>query len=55
MESPKHYRNMVHLTKWLSPSAAAWCIAHCRFDGIYPAEGIDLSRFDPDGAPEATT
>src|ERR1019366_4866410 len=38
---PKHYRNMVHLTKWLSPSAAAWCIAHCRFDG--------------DGAPEATT
>jgi hypothetical protein len=47
---PKHYRNMVHLT-----AAAAWCIAHCRFDGIYPAEGIDLSRFDRDGAPEATT
>ncbi|PNE09850.1 MAG: hypothetical protein CR217_17735 [Beijerinckiaceae bacterium] len=50
---PKHYRNIALLTKWLSPAAAAWCVTHCRFDGIYPAEGIDLSRADR--APEAAT
>ncbi len=50
---PKQYRNIALLTKWLSPAAAAWCVTHCRFDGIYPAEGIDLSRADR--APEAAT
>ncbi len=40
---PKHYGNMVQITSWLSPAAAEWCIQHCRFDEIYPAEKIILN------------
>jgi hypothetical protein len=41
---PKHYGNMVQLTEWLSPAAAAWCREHCRFDDLYPGAGIPLHR-----------
>ncbi len=51
---PKHYRNMLQLTEWLSPAAAAWCQAHSRFEATYPAEGIDLSRSEQANVPEAT-
>ena len=44
MNLPKHYRNMVQLTEWLSPIAAAWCQTHCRFSAVYPAEGLVLAR-----------
>jgi len=41
---PKHYENMVRLTEWLSPAAAAWCRTHCRFSAIYPSGGVVLAR-----------
>lgn len=51
---PKHYRNMVQITEWLSPAAAAWCREHSRFEATCPAEGIKLSRDDRDRAAEVT-
>ena len=39
----KHYTNMVALTEWLSPAAAAWCNSHCRFNEVYPHERIELT------------
>jgi len=51
---PKHYRNIVELTGWLSPVAAQWCAANSRFPQVYPAERITLHRNgDPDDAPTA--
>lgn len=41
---PNHYRNMLQLTEWLSPAAAAWCRTHCRFDALYPPGGVVLAR-----------
>lgn len=41
---PKHYRNMIEITEWLSPAAAAWCNEHCRFPTIYPSERITLKK-----------
>ena len=38
----KHYGNIVAMTEWLSPPAAAWCRAHCRFEKVYPQERIAL-------------
>ena len=43
---PKHYANMVQITGWLSPVAAGWCRAHCRFDAVYPADGLQLARIE---------
>lgn len=39
---PKHYGNIVQMISWLSPVAADWCRAHCRFQSLYPVEGITL-------------
>jgi hypothetical protein len=44
----KHYANMVTLTEWLSPAAAAWCNSHCRFNEVYPEERIVLATVPPD-------
>lgn len=38
----KHYGNIVTMTEWLSPAAASWCRAHCRFESVYPQERIAL-------------
>lgn len=38
----KHYGNIVQMISWLSPVAADWCRAHCRFQSLYPVEGITL-------------
>ncbi|MDP2618686.1 MAG: Abi family protein [Hyphomicrobiales bacterium] len=39
---PRHYANMLQITEWLSPPAAAWCHEHCRFPEVYPSERIRL-------------
>ncbi|MCW2308952.1 Abi family protein [Rhodobium gokarnense] len=39
---PKHYSNIVEITGWLSPPAAAWCSEHCRFDEVHPPDRIVL-------------
>ncbi|SFB57058.1 Abi-like protein [Rhizobium sp. NFR07] len=41
---PKRYESMVEMTGWLSPAAAAWGQAHCRFLKVYPAEPIVLHQ-----------
>ena len=41
---PKHHGNIVRITRWLSPAAAAWCDRHSRFGAVYPAGGIVLAR-----------
>ena len=38
----KHYANILQLIIWLSPVAADWCRAYCRFESIYPVEGVVL-------------
>ncbi|MFK4259923.1 Abi family protein [Agrobacterium tumefaciens] len=38
----KHYANIMQMTGWLSPVAADWCKAYCRFEGLYPEDGIKL-------------
>lgn len=43
---PKHYQNIIEITEWLSPPAANWCRAHCRFSEVHPAERIHLIRGD---------
>ncbi len=40
---PKHYANIVQITGWLSPAAAAWCRAQSRFEAVCPAERISLA------------
>lgn len=40
----KHYRNIVQITRWLSPVAADWTDSHSRFHEVYPREGVDLKR-----------
>lgn len=42
----KHYGNIIAMTEWLSPPAAAWCRAHCRFEDVYPQERIVLHNAD---------
>ncbi|QPC86834.1 hypothetical protein GA830_08845 [Mesorhizobium sp. NBSH29] len=39
---PKHYANILELTGWLSPVAADWCKATCRFESLYPEQGVSL-------------
>lgn len=39
----KHHNKMVELTGWLSPSAAAWCRTHSRFQEVHPAERVLLA------------
>ena len=39
---PKHYGNIVGITRWLSPAAAAWSERHSRFPEVFPADGIAL-------------
>lgn len=41
---PQHHENMVQLTRWFSPEAAEWCLEHCRFQEIYPKDGIILEK-----------
>lgn len=41
---PKHYQNMLQLTRWLSPDAADWSIHHSRFEEVYPDEPIALVK-----------
>ena len=41
---PKHYGNIVGITRWLSPVAAAWSERHSRFPEVFPEEGIALHR-----------
>jgi hypothetical protein len=40
---PKHYGNIINLTRWLSTVAAEWCLAHSRFEQVYPKNRIELS------------
>lgn len=35
---PKHHDNILMLTGWLSPAAAAWCRQHSRFPSVHPGE-----------------
>lgn len=44
----KHYANIIQMTSWLSPVAADWCRAYCRFESLYPVEGIDLHSDKPE-------
>lgn len=46
---PKHYGNIVRITRWLSPAAFAWSERHSRFPEVLPAEGIVLQRPDSTG------
>lgn len=39
---PKHYANILQMIAWLSPVAADWCRAYCRFQSLYPVEGVAL-------------
>ena len=39
---PKHYGNILRVTRWLSPAAADWCEQHSRFLAVYPPRGIVL-------------
>ncbi len=39
---PKHYGNILQMISWLSPVAADWCRAYCRFQSLYPVEGVNL-------------
>lgn len=39
---PKHYNNMLTVTRWLSPDAADWCSHHSRFLGVHPVARIEL-------------
>ncbi len=41
---PKHYAKTLELTSWLSPAAADWCRACCRFDHVHPPGRIDLHQ-----------
>ena len=41
---PRHHANMADLTEWLSPAAAEWCRAHCRFAAVWPADGVKLAQ-----------
>jgi len=41
---PKHYGNIVQLTRWLSPPAADWCETHSRFPAIHPENRIALAK-----------
>ncbi|MCB9957270.1 MAG: Abi family protein [Rhodospirillaceae bacterium] len=34
----KHYANMLQVTEWLSPAAAAWCRQYSRFPAVHPPE-----------------
>lgn len=38
----KHYANILQMTGWLSPVAADWCRAYCRFESLYPVDGVAL-------------
>jgi hypothetical protein len=38
----KHHTNMINLTEWVAPAAAAWCRSIDRFDQVYPSERIQL-------------
>ncbi|RMC62511.1 Abi family protein [Sinorhizobium meliloti] len=38
----KHYANILQMTGWLSPVAADWCRAYCRFESLYPVDGVVL-------------
>lgn len=40
---PKHYHNIVQITRWLSPAAADWCVEHNRFLIVHPANRITLA------------
>ena len=40
---PKHYENILQLTRWLSPAAAGWCERYSRFPEVYPDEPIVLA------------
>jgi len=40
----KHYRNMLQLTRWLSPDAADWCAHHSRFEKVYPDEPVKIIK-----------
>ena len=41
---PKHYANIVQITRWLSPAAADWCECYSRFPEVHPAERIVLAK-----------
>ncbi len=40
---PKTYADMLQLIEWLSPSAAFWCRAHCRFEAVWAAQGPSVT------------
>ncbi|MEA2887570.1 MAG: hypothetical protein QOD11_1930 [Bradyrhizobium sp.] len=39
----KHHTNMIDLTEWVVPAAAAWCRSIDRFCQVYPSERIQLA------------
>jgi hypothetical protein len=39
----KHHANMIEITHWIAPAAAAWCRSVDRFDQVYPSERIQLA------------
>jgi hypothetical protein len=48
---PGHHKNVLELTEWLSPVTASWCRSISRFEGLYPAAGVELHT----PAPEASS
>lgn len=38
----KHHTNILRLTRWLSPVAAAWCEFYSRFEDVHPPGPITL-------------
>jgi hypothetical protein len=38
----KRHAEILQLTEWLSPAAAAWCREMDRFDQVWPKEPISL-------------
>lgn len=41
---PRHYANIMQITRWLSPAAADWCKRYSRFPEIHPSERIALAK-----------
>lgn len=40
----KHHDNIMEMCEWLSPGAAEWCRAHCRFMEIHSKEQVQLKK-----------
>lgn len=51
----QRYGSILELTEWLSPAAAEWCKAHCRFGQVHPAERIALHMGQSDSTSRSSS